>query len=196
MDSTTTLIKKGYDSISGNWLLSVAAVVVYSIITSAFSNTLDGWGSLLSLFLGGAMSVGLSFFFLNVIRKKEIKIEHIFEGFKNYLPTLVAGILLTLAVGIGIVLLIVPGIILALGLSQTFYILADNPEMDGVSALKKSWEIMDGHKADYFLLILLFGLMAIGGILALVVGIFFVLPIIYAASAHFYEQLKKKEQGS
>lgn len=191
MNSSTELIKKGYESITGNWLYAIAAVVIYSLITSAFSNSLDGWGSLLSLFLGGAMSVGLSYFFLNLLRKKPIRIEDIFYGFQNYLPTLVAGVLLSIAVGLGFVLLVVPGIIIALGLSQTFFILADNPEMDGVEALKKSWSIMDGHKADYFVLVLLFILMVIAGILAFVVGIFFVLPIIYATTAHFYEQVKE-----
>lgn len=190
MDSATTLIQKGYNSITGNWLLAIVAVVIYSVITSAFSNLMDGWGSILNLFIGGAMSAGMSYFFLNLIRKKEIKIEDLFAGFKNYLPTLVAFILLSFAVGLGLLLLIIPGIVVALGLSQTFFILADNPKMDGLAALKKSWEIMDGHKADYFVLVLLFILMVIGGLIALIVGVFFVLPIIYAASAHFYEQVK------
>lgn len=190
MDSATTLIQKGYNSITGNWLMAILAIIIHSIITSIFSNTLDGWGSIVNLFIGGALSAGMSYFFLNLIRKKELKIEDLFAGFKNYLPTLVAFILLGFAVGLGLLLLIIPGIVLALGLSQTFFILAENPKMDGVAALKKSWEIMDGHKADYFVLMLLFILMVIGGLMALIVGVFFVLPIVYAASAHFYEQVK------
>lgn len=191
MDSATTLIKKGYNSITGNWLMAIVAVVIYSIITSIFSNSLEGWGSIVNLFIGGAMSVGMSYFFLNLIRKQDVKVEDLFIGFKNYVPTLAAGILVGLSVGLGLLLFIIPGIVIALGLSQTFFILADNPKMDGVAALKKSWELMDGHKADFFLLFLLFIIMVIGGILCFIVGIFFVLPIIYATTALFYEQIKE-----
>lgn len=53
-------------------------------------------------------------------------------------------------------LLVVPGIIAFLRYSMTFYILADNPGMSGFSAIKKSKEMMKGHKKELFILCLSF----------------------------------------
>ena len=89
---------------------------------------------------------------------------------------------------LGLFCLIIPGIILALGLNMVFFILADNPEMEGIDAVKASWEKMKGHKSEYGMLVLLCILLAILGFLFFIVGIFYVLPIIYAASALFYEK--------
>ena len=74
---------------------------------------------------------------------------------------------------------------------MSYFILADNPQMDAVSAMKASWEMMKGYKADYLVFSLLSILFFILGLLALFVGIFYVLPIIYAASALFYLKITK-----
>ncbi len=49
---------------------------------------------------------------------------------------------------------------------------------------------MDGWKMKYFLLCLLYFGMGILGLLALVVGLLFVIPIISTSNALFYEKLK------
>ncbi len=148
--------------------------------------------SVLSILLAGPFQVGTAIFFLNVARNKEVRIEYIFDGFKKYVPALVATLLIILVVGIGLVLLIIPGIIVALGLSQTFFILAEE-EISGMDAMKKSWDMMDGYKMKFFLLNCLHFVMVIVGILMLIIGVFYMLPIIYTSLALFYDKLKKGE---
>jgi uncharacterized membrane protein len=63
---------------------------------------------------------------------------------------------MVLAIIIGFILLVVPGIIVAFGLSQTFFILADDKEIGAVDALKASWEMMKGNKVKFFVLSLSF----------------------------------------
>ena len=67
------------------------------------------------------------------------KVETYFDGFKHYLPTLVAFLLVSVIVLVGCVLLIIPGIIAAIGLSQTFYVLQDQPELGAEGAIRESW---------------------------------------------------------
>ena len=91
---------------------------------------------------------------------------------------------------IGIILLIVPGIILALGLSMVYYVMIDKPELGVVDTLKESWRIMKGNKTKLLGLSLRFIPWAILGILCLVVGIIFVLPWMQLSYASFYEKIK------
>ncbi|MEE1365392.1 MAG: DUF975 family protein, partial [Muribaculaceae bacterium] len=90
---------------------------------------------------------------------------------------------------IGFYLLVVPGIIAALGLSMTFFIMVDDPNISGLDALKKSWQMMKGHKTDYFLFCCRF----IGWILICVLTFglasFVVNPYFERAKWHYYRAL-------
>ena len=87
-------------------------------------------------------------------------------------------------------LLIIPGIIKGLGYSMAMYILAENPDMPALEALKKSQEMMDGHKMELFVLYLSF----IGWFLltAVTCGIasLYVTPFVNATMVNFYLNIK------
>jgi uncharacterized membrane protein len=189
--SILDLFREANEKLRGKHLLAIAAVFVYLII-SGLPSGLDERFGILSLLLSAPLALGISAFFLKLVRGEEVRIEQIFDGFKHYVPSLILTILLTFAIGIGLVFLIVPGIIIALGFSMAYFIMVDNPQMDAVSCMKASWEMMKGYKADYFVYCLLCIGLFILGLLALFVGVFYVLPIIYAASALFYEKIAVK----
>lgn len=193
MNRNTDLIKEGFEKLSGKWLLAIAVIILVGIFSN-LPQFVDQKLAILNVFLSGAISVGAATFFLKIVRGQQECLEDIFEGFRtNYVASLVALVLTFIVVFLGFLLLIVPGVILGLGLSQTFYILADDKEISGVDAMKKSWEMMDGYKVKFLLLCLLYFLMVIAGLLALVVGIFFVIPIIQNTNALFYDKLKRGE---
>ncbi|WP_341224858.1 DUF975 family protein [uncultured Arcticibacterium sp.] len=186
------IISKSRDLLDGKWLPAIGLVIIFSLLTS-LPNRLDDNLSFLSIVIGGPLNLGLAMFFQKVVRGQNSGIENLFDGFRNYLQSTVAFILTLVVVAIGFLLLIIPGIIMAMGLSQTFFIMADDDNISGIDAMKKSWEMMDGFKMKYFLLSLIHIGMALLGILALVVGIFYALPIIYNSMALFYDKLKMKE---
>jgi uncharacterized membrane protein len=193
MNRNTDLIKQAFDLLSGKWLLAIAVSIIAGLL-SGVPQAIDEKLTVLNIFITGAISVGTATFFLRIVRGQQERLEDIFEGFKtNYTASLVAVILTIIIVMLGFVLLIVPGIILALGLSQTFYILADDKQISGIDAMKKSWSMMDGYKVKYFLLCLLYIGMAIAGALALIIGLLFVIPLIQNTNTLFYEKLKAGE---
>ena len=53
-------------------------------------------------------------------------------------------------------LFVIPGIIKGISYSQSYFILAENPDMTASEALNESKRIMDGHKWEYFVLQLSF----------------------------------------
>lgn len=189
--SILDLFREGNEKLNGKHLLAIGAVLVYCVISGLPSGVDERFG-VLSFLLSAPLALGISAFFLNLVRGNEVRIEQLFDGFKHYVPALILTILMTLAIGIGLVFLIIPGIIMALGLSMSYFIMVDNPEMDAVTSMKASWEMMKGHKADYFVYCVLSILLCLLGLLVLFVGIFYVLPIVYAASALFYEKIRVK----
>ena len=70
------------------------------------------------------------------------------------------------------VLLIIPGIIVALGFSMTYYIIVDDPEISFQDALEKSWKLTDGNKIELLELNLRFIPWYLLGLLCLIVGRF------------------------
>jgi uncharacterized membrane protein len=185
------IIRKSRDLLNGKWLISIAVVFIYSLLTGSPSN-IDNNFSIIVFIIGGALTLGLYIYFLNIIRGKDAGIEDLFDGFKKFAQSTLAFILMTIIIILGFILLIIPGVVLICGLSQTFFIIADDEtNISGIDAMKKSWEMMDGYKLKFFLLNLIHMGMVILGILMLVVGIFYMLPIIYASLALFYDELKK-----
>lgn len=99
-----------------------------------------------------------------------------------------AHILTLIAVTLGMLALIVPGIIIAMGLAFVPYLVVERG-LGPVEALKESWRITKGHKMQIFLLVLALIGINILGLMALVVGVFVTFPLTLLAFAHAYRTL-------
>ncbi len=179
------LMRQAKAQISGNWLNAAIGTLVYTVILGAASFTYVG-----ELILFGPLMFGFVLFVMNIVDNRRNDLNLLFSGFNRFAETLVAGLLYSLAVSVGTALLIVPGIIIACGFSMTFFLMADDRSLSGVDALQKSWNMMRGHKWDFFCLQFRF----IGWLIlcALTFGIltFWVTPYMTAASLGFYRQLR------
>lgn len=102
------------------------------------------------------------------------------------------GLLMALAVGLGMLLLIIPGIILGVGLSMAYYIAIDRPELDAPDVLKASWELVwkGGHFWKVFGFMILAVLLSLLGLLCLGVGILFTTPMVLVGQAALYDELR------
>lgn len=78
------------------------------------------------------------------------------------------------------------GVIVKLPFAMAFYILADNPQMRGTEALKKSASLMKGHMVQYLILQISFIPLMFLSILFMYVGLLWVMPYIYATNTIFY----------
>ena len=113
-----------------------------------------------------------------LIYRARPQVETYFDGFKHYLPTLVAFLLVSVIVLVGSVLLIIPGIIAAIGLSQTFYILKTNLNWEP-RVPSRSWRMTwtNGHMWKVFFMHFLIFFVTLGGLLALGVGLLHTAPL-------------------
>lgn len=189
------LMQKARNLLAPHWVLSIGVCLVYGLAV-AVPAELNSYGEMLSFLLAGPLQLGLCFFFLNLVRGEETRFELLFEGFKPLLTVLLCYAIIAALTILGLILLIVPGIIVALGFSMTYYIIADDPEITFQVALEQSWKLTDGFKMELLVLNLRFIPWYILGILCLIVGVFAVIPWHNTTLALYYEHLKEQHLSS
>lgn len=204
MKSISAYKNQALDSLKGCWGDSVIITLIYIVVTLVFSSSLSVVGNLLEAHYTSIASLlilpiewGYIVYFLNLARKENIGKNTLFDGFhsKEYVRILGTTLLYNLLVGIGFVLLIIPGIILSLMYSQFSFILKDNPEMKYMAALKLSAKMMKGHLWQFFLLNLSFIGWVLLALLTFGIGMLWLNPYIYTTWAHYYKDLKEEYEA-
>ena len=254
MKSISELKSDALSSLNENWGVSVGAFLVFFVINLALG-LVPFIGSLVQLILTGALSVGLSHFFLKISKSEKSDIEDLFVAFKSkdkFLTSLSSYVLIIIIIvpiilifgsiwvslfvgdlnnafdfliqgandvslgeiyqidpsllknassdpifqsGAGtiivaaIILIFIPLIIVSLGLSQVFFLIADEKTNSGLEAIKMSWKIMNGKKGKLFLVQLSFIGWIILSILTLFIGFIFLYPYMYTTLTKFYQSL-------
>lgn len=100
-------------------------------------------------------------------------------------------LLVGLAVLVGFILLVVPGIILMLGLLFSSYLIVDKGR-GPIEAMKESWRITDGHKWQLLGFVLAIVCLNLLGLLGLLVGLLVTIPVSALAAVHVYRFLEHK----
>jgi uncharacterized membrane protein len=97
------------------------------------------------LLVSPVIQYGGHWMYLRFMRDERPNVADLFQGFKlGYLNIVLANLLVVAIVGIGLVLLVVPGIIFACRLSFVPYLVMDKG-LDPVGAIEKSWFMTRGH---------------------------------------------------
>jgi uncharacterized membrane protein len=187
----STIKTAAKSQLKGNLGILILAAILYCVIIGISSITYVG-----PIIIGGPFVVGLMGMYLMVMRGEKPGINNLFDGFKQFLGAFVGYLLVGLFTFLWTLLLIVPGVIAAFRYSQVFFILKDNPEMDGLSAIRKSKEMMLGHKGELFVLSLSFIPWILLGCITLGIAFFWVGPYMSLTFANYYEELKKQQPAA
>lgn len=185
MIDNVTLMRRAKTQLEGKWVNVAIGSLIYIALMGFASSTY-----VLELLVYGPLTFGFILYLACNVDTGVNNLNLLFKGFERFADTLVAGLLYSLAVGVGLMLLIVPGIIVACGLSMTFFIMVDDPNISGIDALQKSWNMMNGHKWDFFCLQFRFIGWILLSILTCGIGFIFLEPYMIAASQNFYRQLR------
>jgi uncharacterized membrane protein/phage FluMu protein Com len=114
---------------------------------------------------------------LKLARRQQAEVGDLFGGGPLYLPALGAAILFNIGVGVGMVLCIVPGIIVALMFWPYFSLIVDR-KASVTDSFSLAGKITEGNWGTIFLLALLAVGIYIIGFLALCVGLLFAAPLV------------------
>lgn len=185
--------------LQGHWNTLVPIWFIYFLITIGASALFRGEaaliGTLIMWALAGPLWMGMTRIFLRIWNKEPYELGQMFDGFKEFGRTLTAYLLILLYTLLWTLLLIVPGIIAGLGYSMTFFIMAEDPNISGSDAMRKSKEMMMGHKWDFFRLGLSFIGWMILAIIPFGLGILWLESYIFASMTIFYKKIKGETQG-
>lgn len=181
-------------SVNQNYWYAVLLFVVYTAISGALSGASMGFLALLAFPMAFAFNVEI----LGIAReKKQPQIENLFSIYRdNFGKSFLVVFLVMLFVGLWSLLLVIPGIIMAYAYSMSVYISNDNPELQAMDCIKKSRELMNGHKWDLFVLDLSFIGWILLACLTFGFGFLFLQPYIETAHAEFYKELVDKQEPS
>lgn len=148
--------------------------------------------SIVTIIIEALITFGFTSFFLKISRNEDVTYKELFSKTSMWLKFIGATLLIGLFTVLGFICLIIPGIIVAIGVSQTYYILLDNPDIGIMDAIKQSWQLMKGHKLDYFILQLSFIGWAILAALSFGIGLLWLIPYMNVTECNFYNKLKEK----
>jgi uncharacterized membrane protein len=151
------------------------------------------FGMLYGLFVAGPIGYGTSWVFLKAVRGERVEIRDMFSVFqRNYWNAVIANVVVAVIVGLGMVMLIVPGIIFACRLAFVPYLVVDR-EMDVMEALRVSWNMTRGYGGHIFFMGLMAFFIAIGGLLLFFVGIFISIMWIKSSFAALYYAVEQRD---
>jgi uncharacterized membrane protein len=147
----------------------------------------SGLGWIVNFVVSSFIIAGIASFSLKVARGAPYTFADLFSGAPYFVPVLIANLIVLVGVSIGLSLLVVPGVILALGLSMAVPIIIERG-LGPIEALTESWKLTDGHKTNLFVFMLISVGLVIAGFCACLVGVFLVMPLL--SIAHMYIYLK------
>lgn len=187
----------GWEVYWKNWTtLIVISIVVIAIevVFGLIGNASDNLGfrivvQFLGFLVGALVSLGWLRVSLEVTRGVKPEVGDLFKA-QGYGPYLLATILFTIGLYIGLILCIIPGIIFLCVFGFYGFVIAERGEGVGVmESLQKSADLTRGHRWQLFGLgIVLFLINVVGAILCLV-GLLFTAGITLLAWAYTYRVL-------
>ena len=180
-------IGKAWELVKPNWL-PLGTIALITTLLGAVPYA----GACAMLIIGGTIQVGVSRAILGMMAGKTPTVGMMFEGFDRFGQAFLASLVMALLVGLGMVLCIVPGVILAIMWMFVYFVLAET-QIEFWPAMKASAELTAGFRWQLFGLLLADALVVILGVLACCVGVLIAQPVVMTSVALAYRFLQAQK---
>lgn len=177
------------------YLISFGIGFVLGIISGLIGlseNALDLLTNIASIIIAGLFGFGIISYYLKVSRNEEVTYKELFSKFDLAIPYILISLVTGLFTLLWSLLFIIPGIIAAISYTLVYMIKLDHPEMSTMEVIRKSKEMMNGHKMDYFVLVLSFIGWEILGLFTFGILYLWLVPYMNVTLANFYNSLKQE----
>jgi len=169
----------------GQWVLITLTYLVVVFVAALILAFVPIIGQMVSgipamIMLGGIYRTALKHF-----RGQQVAVADLFDIGDIMGPLIVAGILANIAIGVGSLLCILPGIVVAGLLMFAVPMIADRG-VDGVEALRASWNALKSQWLMAGLFQIVMGLITLAGALVCGVGVLFALPVVILSITILY----------
>jgi hypothetical protein len=120
---------------------------------------------------------------------KKMEIGELFD-FNKAVEKIFGPIILGFIIGIGFLILIIPGVILSMWWTFSPCVLADRPDLSFTDAMKASRAVAKGNWIKIILLFIVIGLLQIMGAMCLGIGLIVTIPVGHLALFYAYKQAR------
>lgn len=174
--------------------LIVVALIVWAVtgIVNTWATSTGGFAEffwrVVAFFVTQIVSIVWISLALAVVDGREISADTLLPDAPKLLAYIIASLIFSVMFGIGLVLLVVPGIIVAIVFGLYGYAVIDKG-LDPIAALTHSRDITRGNRWEIFVFGLAAILLNVLGVLLLVVGVLVTSAVTLIAAAHVYRQL-------
>jgi hypothetical protein len=196
-------VKFGFGIAKSNLLFFIGLLIIVFFV-SAVASSLRGGAqksalaylvlSIIQYLVNIVIGMGLIRISLEFVDKIKPKIRDIVY-YKPIVRYVLASIITGIVVILGLVLLIIPGVILAIRLQYTTYLIVDK-NLGPIEAIKKSWSVTHGNTWNLFFFGILLGLINILGVVCLLVGLFITIPLGMLATTFVYRKLLLQSEAA
>jgi hypothetical protein len=180
-------VQKGWEMFKGN-IGEFIGFTLIAFAASLVSSKMGAFGSLLFSAVAAPLYAGYSIAAFRIITGQSLQFSDFFKGFNYFLPLFLAGLASGIIVSIGVVLLIIPGIYLAICYMLTTFLVIDHG-MEFWQAMETSRKIVTKNWFAFFVFALVLFLVNLLGALALGVGMLVTIPVTSCAAAVAYKEI-------
>lgn len=145
--------------------------------------------ALIYLIISGAIYLGYNRYILNLYDRAEARFSDLFSQFENFGNAFALNLLTGLFVFLWSLLFVIPGIVAGYSYAMAPFIMLDHPELSASECIRRSKELMYGHRGELFTLELTFIGWILLSVFTLGIGDLFLQPYIYTSRAAFYRDL-------
>lgn len=227
MPPTPVLLRRARNTLLGNWLVVFCSTAVAQAVFSAlcfavwwcimrtlhpYMSTGYRWldNQIISTLrwpIMAPMALGMTFYFLMLVRRGHGQFRDFFFGCRHYWRAICIYVWMNVALGLWFLCLVIPGLVAFFAYAMSCYLVIDYPHLPTRRALGVSRRMMEGHKVQLLGLNLrylgLFSLLFIIGFTCQSIGLGwggwvfcglgYVWTVVFfsTALAHFYESLKQ-----
>ncbi|MEO8874571.1 MAG: hypothetical protein ABI461_03205, partial [Polyangiaceae bacterium] len=201
------ILSLAFEGFKRSWGVIIGAILVDAILSAIpgqISNVLVQSGvvdagsapaiilqlvlTIVGVVIGAFFATGMIKIGTTIARGGQPNFGDLFSGGNRMFAILATQILMGLAILLGLLLLIVPGIIVSLGLVFSTYFVAD-AGMGPIDAMKASWAAMNGSKGKFFLFGIVSLFVVLLGMIACCIGVFAAAGVLAIAQAMIYVRI-------
>jgi uncharacterized membrane protein len=139
-------------------------------------------------FIQGALIAGFHIYTMKKVMGRRAEFGDLFKGFNFFIPTLVAALLIGIFTGIGTILCIIPGLVVAAMYKFTYLFIVDK-RMDFWPAMQASHAVVKNDYFGFTMFLLLAFVVNMLGFLCCIVGMLVTIPATIAAITVAYKEI-------
>jgi uncharacterized membrane protein len=170
-------ISIGWDMVKADLGSFILAALVFSLLSS-----------MVPVIIQGPLLAGFHIYCTKKLFNRPADFADLFKGFNYLIPTLVAGLLISLFVALGTLACIVPGLVVAAMYKFTYLFIFDK-RMDFWPAMQASHAVVRNDYVGFTLFLVVLGLINLLGVLCCLVGVFVTIPLSIAAITAAYRDI-------